>query len=288
MRYSINECGIEGEWELRLDAPVRLRMGRWLLPIADRISVAARRKSILLQARFQASVTPVAFWRTKGDWLSRDAEGLPQVTAQKHRFVLLLTEALHDIEIDDGHSVSRGRGKTILPALESAIDLLRHRAPRYLSWVDRVIRNIVPLRGSRAFMRSGSTTGQPGVVQMSFRGPPAALAEMLVHEGTHQYMHLLCRLGGLDDGSDATLYYSPVRQMNRPIANILIAYHAFANVLFFYRSCSAKAPDGDDYCRRSEKALLPQLEQLDTALRATRTLTPLGRALWELLAERLH
>jgi HEXXH motif-containing protein len=285
----LHECGIKGQWELRLNAPTRLRMGCWLLPIADYINVQAGTKRISVQTRFQGSVTPVTFWRCEGDWKSQGAEGLPQVMVGKRKFILLVPNALDGMEFEEVNPVLRDRGTTkIVPALESAIALLHRYAPIYLSWVGRVVRNIVPLHASGSCMRSASETSQPGVIQMSFRGPSTALAEMLVHEGTHQYMSLLCQLGELDDGSDPTLYYSPIRQTGRPIRRILIAYHAFANVLLFYRSCAAAGPDSDQYCRRSEKILVPQLEQLEMALRTSRALTPLGRALWEPLAAQIH
>jgi HEXXH motif-containing protein len=101
-------------------------------------------------------------------------------------------------------------------------------------------------------------------------------------------MSLLNRLGEFDDGSDPALYYSPIRHTGRPIRWILIAYHAFANVLLFYRCCAANGLDKDPYCRLNEKVLVPQLEQLEGALRKSRALTPLGRALWEPLAAKIH
>src|SRR6266852_5178334 len=110
---------------------------------------------------------------------------------------------------------------------------------------------------------------------------------MLVHEATHLYFHLLCSVGNVDDSSDSTLYYSPIKRQGRPIRAILLAYHAFANVVLFYRLCQEKGLSDDGYCRQQENDLLPQLKQLEASLHTTRALTPLGLALWEPLAERV-
>ena len=111
---------------------------------------------------------------------------------------------------------------------------------------------------------------------------------MLVHECSHQYYHLLTRLGPVDDGSDTTLAYSPVKNTGRPISMILLAYHAFANVELFYRHCQAAGLEDEGYCANNQEGLKPQLEQLEQALSATDALTELGQALWEPLAERIH
>jgi hypothetical protein len=56
--------------------------------------------------------------------------------------------------------------------------------------------------------------------------------------------------------------------------------------MLFYRLCQDSGyPDPDGYIARNVAELLPQLAQLDTALQTTQSLTPIGRALWEPLAE---
>ena len=114
-----------------------------------------------------------------------------------------------------------------------------------------------------------------------------ALAEMLVHEATHQYMYILCRLGDIDDGSDPKLYYSPVRRMERPLWAIVLAYHAFANVLLLYRLCRQSGIEDDGYCSRHEALLVPQLRELERVLTQTNALTEIGRGLVEPLSERI-
>ena len=96
-------------------------------------------------------------------------------------------------------------------------------------------------------------------------------------------------MGPVDDGSDTELYFSPAKQCGRPIHYILIAYHAFANVLIFSQRCLANGYDDPDgkYLHRNVVALSEWMKHFEKALRATRALTPLGVALWRPLARQL-
>src|SRR6185312_15271355 len=106
---------------------------------------------------------------------------------------------------------------------------------------------VVPIAGGPTDgLCSGSSASEPGRCHMSVRAGQVKLAEMLVHEATHQYYYLVTRLGPVDDGTDSTLYYSPVKNCYRPLAYILIAYHAFANVLLFSQRCLDAGYDDRD------------------------------------------
>jgi HEXXH motif-containing protein len=205
------------------------------------------------------------------------------------RYVLIPAATLETFPLGGVRAIWPAAEKTAMTrALHGAVRLLARHAPIFLPWVGRVLRGVVPVAAKPSMIHSGGDQDHPGVVYLSFGCPPAALAEMLVHEGTHQYYHLLTCLGPLEDGSDSTLYYSPIKRTGRQIGMILLAYHAFANVLLFYRLCRRNGFEHDGYIRHNEDALVPQLDQLEAALRTTRALTPLGRALWEPLAERIR
>src|SRR5438046_7090098 len=49
----------------------------------------------------------------------------------------------------------------------------------------------------------------PGVVHVAHISYRPALAEMLVHELSHQHYYVASSHGPVDDGSDDNLYYSP-------------------------------------------------------------------------------
>jgi HEXXH motif-containing protein len=113
------------------------------------------------------------------------------------------------------------------------------------------------------------------------------IAEMLVDKCTHQYLYVLQRVGTLDDGSDDRLCCSPIR-MKRSLSKILIAYHALANVRFFYdRARSGGREDELEYVDANQPAITGALANLDAPLRDNAALTELGRGLYEPLAHRL-
>lgn len=95
----------------------------------------------------------------------------------------------------------------------------------------------------------------------------------------------------MDDGKDDALYFSPFRNTGRPIFNILITYHAFANVVLFYRTALANGLSADPTfapaVEERVKELTQKLEPLEQALQATKSLTPLGFGLWKPLREEL-
>jgi HEXXH motif-containing protein len=113
------------------------------------------------------------------------------------------------------------------------------------------------------------------------------IAELLVHECSHQHFYLLRRLGSMHDEADATLYYSPVRDMGRPLLYILLAYHAVANMLLFHRAAlAAGAPDAGLHAGRTAD-LSAWLPALQAPLMRPGALTALGRMLFEPLQARL-
>jgi len=168
-----------------------------------------------------------------------------------------------------------------------ALTLVSRYAPAFTSWIERVLRVIVPRSTGDGTLFSGSASDAPGIVELSFDTRLVSIAEALVHESTHQYLHVATRVARVDDGSDPTLYYSPVKRTGRPVRAILVAYHAFANVVLFYKLCRAGGIDDEGYCARNEAETRAQLAVLEQALRATRALTDVGEALWRPLARRL-
>ncbi|WP_369780687.1 HEXXH motif-containing putative peptide modification protein [Streptomyces sp. R33] len=176
---------------------------------------------------------------------------------------------------------------SLLVDVESAFDLLKSFAPIYLDWVTKVVKYAVPLTPVSGRDVSHSSNMRPATIAFSANRNPAALAETLVHEASHQYCNILRRLGRLDDGTDPTVYHSPLRDTGRPIGKILVAYHAVANIFLWNRiSMDAGAADIDHF-HQNAVTLPRQLQVLDEALVATRSLTPLGKLLWEPLRARV-
>jgi HEXXH motif-containing protein len=69
---------------------------------------------------------------------------------------------------------------------------------------------------------------------------------------------------------------------------ILLAYHAFANVVLYYRACRSRGMEMlANLCER-EQQVRQVVAQLEQPLRQTTALTSLGRALWEPLVAQVH
>jgi HEXXH motif-containing protein len=162
----------------------------------------------------------------------------------------------------------------------AAAHLLERHAPKFARWVGRVLTFVSPIEAPPGLMRSGSSRQWPAVAEISFRCNAVAIAEMFVHEATHNYFNILMMIDPVTDGSDRRLYYSPVRKCERPIEMILLAYHAFANVLLYYRECQRTALKDDGYCKRNEQEHLPDLKELEKALETTQSLTEAGEGVW--------
>src|SRR2546423_2830041 len=125
----------------------------------------------------------------------------------------------------------------IRQTVAEALGRLRDFAPQYFDWVAEVVHTLAPrLPPSADGYSSSSGPSRPGVVHVSFPISTVALMESLVHEASHQYYHL-CLLETLfGNGRDERLYLNPYIAKERPIERILIAFHAFSNIVLFYRS----------------------------------------------------
>lgn len=298
----LGECGVPGEWEASFGAPAALHVGRWLLPEATAMRVSGDRDTMLVDLS-----TPEGQRKVE---LAHDAHGwttdvpLPSFPPLEHSGLeanvadarILSPGAaarlLHGDAYDFDPSESEVKPQW-LSALEDAVGLLEAATPDYLRWVRTVLRTVVPLRARPGTFNSGSERFTPGVICLSDQAYRWPLAEMLVHESTHQYLNIICRLGPLDDGSDERLYFSPFRSKDRPIYFIVVAYHAFANVLLFYREARrngqlpAAMPDSEAF-RDREGTLARQLAAIEPVLDNAPSLTPFGSALWEPLRDRVH
>jgi HEXXH motif-containing protein len=284
----LGEVGLSGKWSLTLDTPAELRWSHWPLPVADRVGVSSDgRTANIITALGEAKYESVLTRFAEG-WQGSDFEAVQQFGVNR-RLTLLSRRMLAGGSFGDLIPVAvpevDSRTATIL---QNSLGLLSKHAPIYLPWVERMLRYIILLQLDGEQMRSGSENGQSGFVYISVCPSPMPFAELLVHEATHQYNHLLSRLGRTDDGTDKKLYYSPAVKRERSLDRIVVAYHAFGNLLLLYQLCRGSGVDDNGYCERSEQDLVPYVQQLEAPLRNNRALTAIGRGLCEPLMERLR
>jgi HEXXH motif-containing protein len=282
----IAERGGGADWEARLPSATRLRIGQLLLPPGDRLGVSADKRRIALRVSRGRRTRTWTLPRRSDDG-AVNAGGLDTLSstdAEGVRIVILREEVLGADPTVEAVPLDGAPDSIVLP-LNAAIHLIASHSAPYLSWIRRVVRQILPLRDDPSMMRSSTAAWRSGLVYSANRPDPATLAEILVHEGSHQYLFILNRLGPLDDGSDPNLYYSPVNRTMRPLGMVVVAYHALANITLFCRECpsgSALRP------RQIEKTFLEAINAYEDILCRSRSLTAVGTALWRPLYERLH
>jgi HEXXH motif-containing protein len=287
MALDLGSRGLPGSWRAELAGAAPLRWGVFLLPPATCIAVESDGRVADISAGEGNSKRTLRLVRGDGTWHGAGAERLPYfgrrgaVVLGRDQLALLGFDELIEASVDTVEP-------SMMATLERALQIIAEHAPEYLSWVERVVHELFLIRPHVKHIQSGSIAKYFGLVHLSASTNATAIAELLVHEASHQYFHLLCLLEPFDDGSDTSMYYSPAVRTERSIGRIGVAYHAFANILLFYDACLATGIEDGGYCRRNHDALAPDVEQLEGPLRRNDALTRVGRALCYPLIERLH
>jgi HEXXH motif-containing protein len=168
----------------------------------------------------------------------------------------------------------------IVAPLREAWRLIEAASLETSQWCGRVATDVIALAGDTGTSFSGSNREAPGQLALSVPASPLTLAELFVHECSHQYFHLAEELGPVDDGSDNGLYWSPLTRSERPLDRILIAHHAVANIIRFYRAVAAHGLDVDGHAEAELDRQTRCLDALETPLGKTGALTDNGRALY--------
>jgi hypothetical protein len=287
----IAECGRPGAWTFASPA-ARVRFANAILPCAEQGAFASNGTAASFELTNEGRTERFRFERGRHGWTLAGGDAERVVTLPVIPFFsrsVTLADRIEAISPSMTTTVPLcpDGADSIAARSREAFGIVARYAPSFTSWVGRVIRTIVPRSTGNGTLFSGSASDEAGVIELSFDSRLVSIAEALVHESTHQYLHLATRVASVDDGSDVTLYYSPVKRTGRPIRAILVAYHAFANVVLFYRLCRTGGIDDDGYCARNEEETRAQLAVLEQALRTTRALTDVGEALWRPLARRL-
>lgn len=283
-------CGLPGDWAADLSVPTHYQWGGWLLPELKHITVRSDGVTARVKTRVGATNRSIEFHRRTADWQteSGDPIPLPQVGTGGPRPTLLSRVALDGVRLADSLPLPvQNIPPEIVALWHDSLTLISTHAPIYDAWVQNVVRHIALLEAEPGTVHSGGYHYCDGLIHASQRSSPMSLAELLVHEASHQYFYLLSRLGPADDGSDKELYYSPLVEKERPLQRILFAYHACGNILLLYQLCRKNGVADGGYCARNQEIVMEQLEQLSAPLHNNPALTWIGRSLYDPLVERL-
>jgi HEXXH motif-containing protein len=290
-RFAAYLCsnGVPGAWQARFPEPRRVKWGNLLLPSSREVKVSGGHDSFAVAVvDAAAQLLDLNLRRTPQGWQARHSQQLPNCILLGHDVRFLAEDGLDCIDLPqpDGE-LSRLPSDEILDMCRQTVGLMRCYAPSYLRWVDKVLRYVIPLKGGDNRLRSCSNSDLPGIVEISFPSRCISIAEMFVHEASHQYFHIARRLEAVHDGSDNRLFHSPVKGTGRPIDAILLAFHAFGNVVLFYRLCIEAGLDDNGYCTDNAARHLAELEIMRSHLQSSRALTEVGALLWRPLAAKL-
>ena len=282
--------GFGGEWRLELSKATKFFWDDWALPVCDKLTVISSDASASIKLSLDGDQTQVSFVRSLDGWKCETPERavrLPSFGSGKHRLVLLPGYATldHGVFKDVSALALETFSPALIEVLTQALDLLEEHLPHYFNWVVRIIRRVVVLHAGPNVLHSGSPENQHGMILISDNSRVLSVAEMLIHESSHQYLELLNKLGPTVDPGHTELYYSPAKQCDRPLHKILLAYHAFANVMLFYRGV-AECGIGDSRSAKFQNVLNDELRQLEQPLLENDAILPIGRALVKPLIER--
>jgi HEXXH motif-containing protein len=272
-----------------LPKPQHFAVGQYVVPINSDARIRLDSAVLYLE---RPDAPSLAFRKKSNGFnfegAAADIERLPQLQAGDRRVLFASEASLDGRDENELPFPVSGRGEELVSVWSEAYSLIAAASPGYLDWVTRAIRSIIPVQAPRGSMVSGSQGHRPSEVYMTDALEPIMLAEMLVHEASHQYFQIATFLGPVQDGSDDQLYYSPVVEKPRPVEKILLAYHAFANVILFLRICQSRGLGDQNFLKSNLRRLEEEVATLQKPLEISNGLTEIGRDLWRPLAERLR
>lgn len=272
--------GFEGDWRLDTGGLSLFRVGRYVLPPVREMQVRCRDGALCIDGEAGQAVTLPCISTARIEMTPSDLGTLPSAGG----FDLLTDPRLRPL-VDEKNRLLQDAEEVaaVVDQVQQALDWLEALEPAFVRWVRRVLRYVVPVAAPEGAFVSAGKRLRFGVVQLSRAPHVEAMAESLVHEAAHQHFHILERLGPVDDGSDPKTYFSPPVQANRAPRFILLAHHAFGNVILLARSALRGGCSYPDYWRKNLDLLLKDQEGLRAPLVGNAALTDIGRVLFETL-----
>ena len=275
--------GIPGSWAIRSEQACRLHWGHFLLPQARAIEVQSNGRTAIVKASNSNTSQTFTLENLGGaQWSNEQLETIPTVATRDSSILLVTDSLLKEFDLPQpDFPVLKEITSAQFENVSACLNLLHENFPACGAWIERVLRYLCLVHSPPTAMHSGSFEGYFGFVLMTDRHDPIKLAEMLIHECSHQYLSILTRFTELTD-DDGRLYYSPFVKKERPAHRILWAYHAFANVEFFYRACIRQGISVS-HSRNSIEQLRPELDVVEQALVSDINFTAFGRGVMDSL-----
>jgi hypothetical protein len=287
------EHGMRGRWSLALEKPSRFRWAQWTLPACDRLEVVTDAEDAKLTL-FLGSDQQVVRMRRLGDsatgW-AMVSGGTPfmQFDSGTRPLSIFMPDTPEGLENMEWELTSDDETRAlVVSGYQAAFAVLKQYAPIYVPFVNRLLRNLVPVRPQPGgYVGGGSLRDNPGTVKLPFEREVVGLAANLGHECAHQHYFLLRGAGRVDNGTDLALYTCAFVDGARDLPSLVLTYHAFANESIVLRTCE-RAGIPDPYAGERAELVRLNLEPIEEILEKSTALTPLGDALWRPAAEQLR
>ena len=293
--FGMHALRVGGRWSARIDEPVWVSMNGNIFELRDSVAVEASPDCVLVE-QSGAARSVLRFEWTQCGWEMRQEAGEAGSAFSPERVRFAGFEDVYaqpwsepndgavDIIVDwpitpqrrGDHQIARTAAENLTRGLE----VLAVAGERYLSWIRPLLRGVAATPLTYDDMRqSGSYTLHPGVFNCGFPGAPESVAEVLVHEVSHQNYLLLNAVFPLADDQGGETYYSSLKGSERPVSRVLLAYHAAANMALFWSDLALARPL-DDYYRREQEQMYDHVRSLANVIAEATGLTQAGQALF--------
>ena len=243
-------------WVCELDATLAVELalaGALTRPIV----VTAPPRVVCLGARQVFALAPGVLRCAAGEVVHRDVAGRERVLVGETSHVeiaggLVLARVdnnpLAQVEAHpdkQGNTIDLG-GQSVdrwVAGLCEGRAIVAETLPAIAAEMDVVLQQVVPVGWDEQRHLSASYQEAIGTVYLSLHPNAMTLAEALIHEFSHNKLHLLLEQGALLENAFAPLYASPVRPDPRPLHGVLLAVHAFLPVARMYESLVVGRPE---------------------------------------------
>ncbi len=269
---------------VRLPAPVALGFNRYQLPVAAELRLTGRGSTRRIDLLQRDGWTIHRFEREGAEWRLRSGKALLQPVVSIAGEQILVYPLARSIERPDERVIPADAAA--VGVLQSALELIERTSAAYSGWIARMLRAVVPLRPAPGRFDSETFASLYGTAYISLHPDVIRLAETLVHEVSHDYLHLLSSVDRLADGPGGEDLFSPVRQCSRPAIGVLKAQHAFVNALVFYYLLELSGVTLEGAYIRGIDKLEDWRSDMEASLEHARSVTSFGECLWRPLARR--
>jgi HEXXH motif-containing protein len=278
------ECNHDLRVSVRLPKKARLTFAHYQLDEASALSLTAASTKSTIELVTSAGVTKVVFERYGAGWRLASGSTPRHPTVTFAGSTILVCPMSRSIEAPDGKVIPAD--DAMVEALSEALRLIELSSAAYTRWIGRMLRVVVPLRPVPGQFDSETFASLNGTVFVSLHPDVIRIAETLVHEVSHDYLHLLNGVDMLADATGAETCFSPVRRCQRPTLGVLKAQHAFTNALIFYYLLELHGVPLEGEYARGIKRLEAWRSDMERSLGHAPSVTPLGERLWRPLSRR--